>query len=270
MAATRRGNFWLLITATVLCCFVYPIPFLVLTLRVKVRWLWYVLAGGVVTIMLTFVAVGTAPRVPDPTSSSGTRTETTVFSGIAVSLFSAMWIATLVIMFLQRRAYEESFLREGKSLDLATPGVQPLGPTPPQPPAPRQAPGQRAGSAFQLRTKRADAEARPAPLTSPTTPPSTSTVDINTATPADLVGLGISDVSAAAIIARRGQLGGFSAAMQVQAVPGLAPHEWVRLRDRLSFGSASAAQAGSDDGAAQDSGTRDDEGPRPGGRVVDI
>ena len=220
MASSRRGFFWLLITASILCCFAYPIPFGIFCLRVKQRWLWYVCAASVVTVAILFIALALSPSVPDPGSTTGaTHKETTAFGIAATAVFTLGWLATMVIMFIKRKAYEESYVREGKSLSLMTPAAA----TQYAPPA------QFAAPPAQL------AELSPAP----------AVLDINTATVADLVALGLSADAAAAIVAQRAALGTFTSAVQVQSVPGLAPHQWALLRQHLRFGSDDSPDPGS-------------------------
>ena len=269
----RKSQFWALMVSTAICCVSFPIPLGIFALRVKQRWIWYLVGASAASVVLVFIATATAPQVPRPAPETGTQMESTPFVTLSTLLLLLLWLAAIVVMFLKRADYENAYLREGKSLSLSTPAAtQQL---PPMPTVPKAVPPGPQGSGatppsaggFRLRSKQAGSGSQRGE-----SPQGTPTVDINSIDQVGLEALGLSTEAAANVIARRNALGGFTSPIQVQAIDGLSPHEWARIRDRMTFGSATAAGPGHDAptaGAAEAPGPPDDAGP-PRGRIVDL
>lgn len=258
MPKTRQGNFWLLLGVSTLCG-LFPISLGIYASRVKARWLWILFAASIVTIILLFVGVATSPTVPVPDASSGTRTEPNALASVAILGYLGLWVTALVVQFVKRAAYEASYLREGKTLDLSTIRARQSGETSVDSSVSTQ-------TATDSRSKRSISNANSDSGSSAENQTSSRGLPINMMSAEQLQTLGISKAVAIAVIAHRDALGGYSSAAQIQASVEMQPHEWVKIRSLVS--SEAGQELPATDGTGPDS--RPDMGPRPGGRILDV
>lgn len=258
MPKTRKGNFWLLVGVSTLCA-LFPISLGIYASRLKVRWLWILFSASIVTIVVLFVGFGTSPTVPDPDASSGTRTEPNALASVAILGYVGLWVAALVVQFVKRAAYEASYLREGKTLDLSTIRARHSSETSVDSSVSTQ-------TATDSRSKRSISNANSGSRSSVENQTPSRGLPINMMSADQLQTLGISKAVVIAVIARRDALGGFSSAAQVQSSVEMQPHEWVKIRSLVASESdeelPATESAGPDD--------RPDMGPRPGGRILDV
>lgn len=268
MPSSRRGNFWLLLGVSTLCG-LFPISLGIYAARLKARWLWVLFASSLVALMLLFVGFGTSPTVPDPDTSSGTRTDPNALASVAILGCLGLWIAAVVVQFVKRAAYETSYVREGKTLDLSTirarqfddTSVDPMSVTPT---AAQSGVPDQTESRPKARQSRLNVDSNLGQ--SAQKPSSVGGLAINTVNAEELQALGVSKAVAIAVIARRDELGGYSSAAQVQSSVEMPPHEWVKLRSLI------APEVVEEWSAADNErpGNRPDVGPRPGGRILDV
>ena len=267
MPSNRRGNFWLLLGVSTLCG-LFPISLGIYAARLKARWLWILFASSIVIFVVLFVGFATSPTVPDPDASSGTRTDPNALASVAILGYVGFWITAVVVQFVKRADYEASYVREGKTLDLSTIRARQFDETSADPllaTSTSTQTGVPSQTESRPKAKKANSNLDSGLGQSAQQPESVRGVAINTVNAEELQALGISKGVALAVIARRDEIGGYTSAVQIQSSVEMPPHEWVKLRSLIA---PEAVEVSSTDSERPDD--RPDQGPRPGGRILDV
>lgn len=280
----RRHSAWLL--APILGCGLLSfVGFLYIAVRAQTKKLWFGAAISGVGSAVVWLVMALSGDLKDTsgTAASGDTSVADTSSGWGSGVALAIWAALLVYAILLNRdylrwraGYTESRAWYNQPTENSTTGYGTGYPAAPSNQSHAHAPGFLGVSQSDYFTAPAQPSAppvhQPPPQQSPQyAPPTvqspaprpTVSVDVNSATAETLVAkLGIDSSLALRVVAVRHERGGFSNLDDLAATAGLQPHEFLKFRNKVTFG-ASPPRAT----APQPPTPPKDQ---PGGRIVDI
>lgn len=250
-----RWRWWVFLGFGLLGC----VGFLIVAFRVQSRKFWT--AAAIASIGSAVCALVAA--LAEPTDGAATTTTASADAGsdLVGGVAIAVWVAQIIYALVLNRDYLRWKADSGNEWFNQPVGGQAAAnfasaPPPVQPAAPQAAPFLGVDtSAYFANAPAPQPPAAPTPPPPPPPPAATPTaatpqrstpgpIDINSASAGEIaMAVGVEDIVVRRVVDARIQRGGFSSMEDLVARAGLQPHEMMRFRDKVTFGSSSPGQA---------------------------